>query len=108
MQIQNLRAILIKMLLGALIAAAAIAVVAVLVGNVNDVLWRAIGTLFSAIVHIVLLFGVVSIAAPGANGPNVRSTNLVINASMVIAVLSFFIKPVKNKNTGCKNINNAL
>lgn len=78
------------MLLGALIIAATVAVVAVLVGNINDVMWRAIGTLFSAIVHIVLLFGVVSIAAPGANESNARSTNLVINASMVIAILSFF------------------
>lgn len=86
---QNLRAMLLKIMLGCVIAAALVAVVAVLAGSMGDTGWMAVWTVLSAMVHTALLFGVVSTTA--TNNPLlVRSTNIVINTSMVVAVLSFF------------------
>ncbi|QQS18785.1 hypothetical protein IPL68_01810 [Candidatus Saccharibacteria bacterium] len=86
---QNLRSLLLKIMLGCVIAAAGVAVVAVLAGSMGDAGWRAVWTVFSAMIHTALLFGIVSTTA--TNNPLlVRSTNMVINTSMVVAMLSFF------------------
>lgn len=86
---QSLRSLLLKVMLGCVISAAAVAVTAVLAGNMGDVGWKAIRTVLSAMLHTALLFGVVS-TTETKNPLLVRSTNMVINTSMVIAVLSFF------------------
>lgn len=85
----QIRSLLIKVMLGCVIAAAAVAVIAILVGTMNEVAWRAIGTLISAMVHIAILFGVISMSAP-TTPELARSSNFAINSSMVIAILSFF------------------
>lgn len=89
MKTDQLRGLLLKLLLGALIAAAGVAVIAVLIGQMNDVVWRAIGTIFSAIVHIGIVFTIVSITV-SESAAQKRSTSFVINAAMFVAVLSFF------------------
>lgn len=86
---QTLRSMLLKIMLGCVISAAAVAVTAVLAGNMGDVGWNAIWTVLSAMLHTALLFGVIS-TTETKNPLLVRSTNMVINTSMVIAVLSFF------------------
>ncbi len=85
----QIRRLLIKVMLGCVVAAAAVAVIAILVGTMGEVAWRAIGTLISAMVHIVILFGVISMSAP-TTPELARSSNFAINSSMVIAILSFF------------------
>lgn len=87
--VNKIRSILIKVLLGCLVAAASVAVVAVLIGEMNDITWRLLMTVFSGMIHIGILLSVVSIAAAGSKRA-VQSTNLVINSAMVIATLSFF------------------
>ncbi len=85
----QLRSFLIKIMLGCVIAAAGVAVVAILAGTMGEVAWRAIGTLISAMIHIAILFGVISMSAP-TTPELARSSNFAINSSMVIAILSFF------------------
>lgn len=85
----QMRSLLIKVMLGCIIAAAGVAVIAILVGNMGEVAWRAIGTLLSAIIHIAIIFGVMSMNAP-TTPELARSSNFAINSSMVIAILSFF------------------
>ena len=85
----QIRSLLVKVLLGCVVAAAAVAVVAILVGTMSEVAWRAIGTLISAMVHIAILFGVISMSAP-TTPELARSSNFAINSSMVVAILSFF------------------
>lgn len=86
----KIRNILVKMLLGTLIVSAAVAVIAILVGEMNDIVWRAIGTVVSAMFHIGVVFAIVSIAAGDATRRESRSTAFVINSAMAIASLSFF------------------
>lgn len=84
-----IRALLIKLLLGSVVTAAVVAVVAILLGDFGETAWRAIGTIISAIIHIGILFAVISTST--SNDPRTeRSANVVINVAMAIAVLSFF------------------
>lgn len=85
----QLRGLLIKMMLGCLIAAASVAVIAILIGSMTDIVWRAINTIISAMVHLGILFAIVSMTANG-NRKMIESTNFVINSSIVIVVMSFF------------------
>lgn len=85
----KMRSLLIKLLLGCLVAAASVAVVAVLAGSMTEIVWRAIGTIVSAMIHIGILFAVVSITASGNKKMQI-STNFVVNASIIIIVCSFF------------------
>jgi hypothetical protein len=89
MNIQQIRSWLIKALLGTLVVAATIAVVAILIGELNDTVWRAVGTVLSAMIHIGIVFTVISLGV-GKNPATKRSTDLVVNSAMIIAVLSFF------------------
>ena len=56
--VNKIRSILIKVLLGCLIAAAGVAVVAVLIGEMNDITWRLLMTVFSGMIHIGILLSV--------------------------------------------------
>lgn len=87
MDAQTLRSTLIKLMLGTLVLSAGLAVVLILIGTFNDTAWRAIGTLFSAMIHIGLLFAVLSLATGSVP---TKSDNLVINSAMTIAIASFF------------------
>lgn len=86
---RQLKSLLIKVLLGCLIAAASVAVVAILIGSMSEVVWRSIGTIFSAIIHIGIVFAIISITTSG-NSKVARTTDFVVNASLVIAICSFF------------------
>ena len=87
--VAEMRGLLLKGVLGCLIAAASVAVIAILAGGMEDIAWRAIGTIFIAVVHIFLLFLVLPANRPGVS-PS-RSVNMVINALTVIVVASFFV-----------------
>lgn len=87
--ITKIRSVLIKMMLGAVIAAAAVAVIAILVGSFGDVAWRSIGTIASAIIHILVLLTIVTMSVSNSSLTS-RSTDIVINSTMAITVLSFF------------------
>ncbi|MCA9327325.1 hypothetical protein KDA14_02230 [Candidatus Saccharibacteria bacterium] len=86
---QELRALLLKVMLGCVIGAATVAVTAILAGGLGDTGTNAIFTVLSATVHVAILFGVVS-TTDSKNPLEQRSTNIVINTSMILAVLSFF------------------
>lgn len=89
MNIQQLKSVLIKALLGSIIVAAAVAVVAILIGEMNSTVERSLGTVVSAVLHIVIVFIILSLSTSG-NPTTKRSTEMVISSSMLVAVLSFF------------------
>jgi hypothetical protein len=86
----KLRSSLIKSMLYCLVAAAAVAVVTILVGKFSDTTGKALATIFVALLHIGIVFGLVSVVASHKNDPSPRASDFVINASIAIAVLSFF------------------
>lgn len=87
MKVKEIRSLLIKLFLGALVVAALVAVISILVGSFNETAQRSIGTIFVAMVHILVLFGVLSITSKDPRTE--KSTNLVLNSSIVIVVASF-------------------
>lgn len=84
----QLRSVLIKLMLGCLIVAAAVAVVTILIGEFTDTTGKALGTVFAALIHIGIVLGLVSMAAPEAKVLQ-KSSDAVVNISIGIAVLSF-------------------
>ncbi|MCB9820220.1 hypothetical protein H6796_02895 [Candidatus Nomurabacteria bacterium] len=85
----RLRPILVKSMLGMVIAAAVVAVIAILAGSMGEIAWKSIGTLFAGMVHIFILLAVVSAVSKGDQRTE-TSTNIVINTAMIIAIMSFF------------------
>ncbi len=85
----KLRADLVKLMLGCLVAAAAVAIVTILIGRFDSTTGRALVTVFSALFHIAVVFGLVSMTASKVDVAP-KATDFVINSSIVIAVLSFF------------------
>lgn len=83
------RNILIKLMLGCLVVAAAVAVITILLGEFTDTTGKALGTVFAALIHIGIVFGLVSMTAPG-NKVLQKSSDIVVNISIGIVVLSFF------------------
>lgn len=88
--LEQFKALLVKILLGCLVAAAVVAVIAVLIGGMTDTVWRSVGTITVAMIHIAILFGVIYIATPHGPGTVQRTTNIVVNASIFIVICSFF------------------
>ncbi|HVS58666.1 MAG TPA: hypothetical protein VHD60_02925 [Candidatus Saccharimonadales bacterium] len=86
----KLRSTLVKSMLYCLVAAAAIAVVTILIGKFSDTTGRALGTIFVALIHIGLVFGLVSMLTSKKTDVSPGSTEFVVNTSIIIAVLSFF------------------
>lgn len=84
------RGLLIKLLLGSLVMAAGVAVIAILIGSMTDVVWRSISTILVAIFHILIVFGIVSMPVTEQNEAARRSSNLLMNATVTLVVLSFF------------------
>jgi hypothetical protein len=85
----KLRATLIKLMLGCLILAAAVAIITILIGKFSDTTGKALGTVFVALLHIGIVFGLVSMTA-SKEDVSPRTTDFVINSTVLIAVLSFF------------------
>lgn len=85
----QLRSILIKLMLGCLILAAAVAVITILIGDFTDTTGRALGTVFAALIHIAIVFGLVSMTVPASKELQ-KSSDFVVNMSIGIVVLSFF------------------
>lgn len=84
----QLRSVLIKLMLGCLIVAAAVAVVTILIGEFTDTTGRALGTVFVALIHIGIVFGLVSMAAPETKVLQ-KSSDAVVNILIGIVILSF-------------------
>ena len=86
---KQLRSVLIKLMLGCLILAAAVAVVTILIGEFTDTTGKALSTVFAALIHIGVVFGLVSMTASTSEAQQ-KSSDVVANISIGIAVLSFF------------------
>jgi hypothetical protein len=78
-----------QILIGCLLGAAAIAVVAVLVGSFNDTLGRALGTIAMVALHAILSFSYVSETEKQNKKDGGRSTELFSNTVFVLIVVSF-------------------
>lgn len=77
-------------MLGCLITASSVAVIAILIGSFDSIVWRSLGTVLSAIIHIGIIFIVLSMTSSDDENPAiVRSTNFAVNSAMLIATLSF-------------------
>lgn len=85
----QLRNILLKGMLGCLLVAAGVAIIAILIGNFDELTWRSLGTVFSAVIHIFVLLALLT-GLPENNPITKKSSNIVLNATIVIVVLSFF------------------
>lgn len=85
----QLRSTLTKLILGCLVVAALVAVVTILIGEFNQTTGRALGTVFSALIHLVVVFGLINMTTPSSDVSR-RSSDIVTNIALVIAVLSFF------------------
>lgn len=86
----KLRSVLIKSMLGCLVVAAAVAVITILIGKFSSTTGRALGTIFVALLHIGIVFGLVSMVTSKKTDVSPRSTEAVVNIAILIAVLSFF------------------
>jgi hypothetical protein len=86
----KLRSTLIKSMLYCLVIAAAVEVVTILIGKFSDTTGRALGTIFVALLHIGIVFGLVSMVTSSKTDVSPRSTEFTVNATILIAVLSFF------------------
>lgn len=92
--VPEIRAWLFKGLLGCLITAATIAVVAILIGGMGDIAWRAVGTICIAILHIAFLF--IILPAGHTSVSMRRSSNMIVNALLAIVIGSFFTAVAHN------------
>lgn len=77
-------------MLACLVLAAAIAVITILIGKFSETTGRALGTILVALVHIAIVFGLVSLVTSRKTDAAPKSTELVVNLTIFIAVLSFF------------------
>ena len=78
-----------QILIGCLLGAAAIAVIAVLVGSFNDTLGRALGTIAMVAIHAILSFSYISETEKRDKKDGGRSTELFSNTVFVLIVVSF-------------------
>ena len=89
MSIKSVKSLVVKLLLVSVVAAAVVAVISILIGNVPDIAWRALWTAGLATIHLLLLFLVLSYAEVRRDPRVVNTTNLTVNALMVLFILSF-------------------
>ncbi len=87
---KSLRAITLKTLLGATIAVAVTTVIIILIGVWSDAAWRAIWTMVVAVIHLLIVLGLTSSTLHARDDRSLRSSNAVLNTSLVVAVVSFF------------------
>src|SRR3989344_5441087 len=78
-----------QILIGYLLGAAAVAVIAVLVGSFNDTLGRALGTIAVVALHAVLSFSYITEAEKRDKKDGGRSIELFSNTVFTLIVVSF-------------------
>ena len=78
-----------QILIGCLLGAATIAVIAVLIGSFNDTLGRALGTIAMVAIHAILSFSYISETEKRDKKDGGRSTELFSNTVFVLIVVSF-------------------
>lgn len=83
---KEIKNLVIKILIGCLVAAAALAVVAVLVGGLSDILWRAIVTLILVAGHAVAALTYISTSE---HSEGKEELGFFSNAVFVVIILSF-------------------
>lgn len=88
---QSLRAMALKTLLGATIGTAAVTVIIILIGSWSDVAWRAIWTMVVAVFHLLIVLGLTSSTMHARDERSARSSNSLLNISLLMTVVSFFI-----------------
>lgn len=85
----TVRAVAIKLLLGCVIVAASLAILLILLGQWDETTSKAIWTVVSAAIFIMIALGVVSVTANSLSERMIRSTNALLNISLVLIVLGF-------------------
>lgn len=78
-----------QILIGCLVAAAAIAVIAVLLGSFNEILGKALSTIVAVAAHAAISFGYIAETEKRNRRESRRSTDLFSNIVFVLVVLSF-------------------
>lgn len=86
---ERFKRIFFQILIGCLLGAAAIAVIAVLVGSFNDTLSRALGTIAMAALHAILSFGYITETDKRHKKDRGRSIELFSNSVFALIVTSF-------------------
>lgn len=90
MNTQYLKKLSIKIMIGSLIAAAGLAVIAVLIGEINDVLFRALATLGIVALHALASLAYIGNTTDQAEESQKEELSFFRNTVFVILVLSFF------------------
>lgn len=88
---KTLRSIILKTLLGATVGVAVITVILILIGSWSDTTWRAIWTMVVAIIHLLIVLGLASSTIYARSERAMRSSNGVLNTSLIVTVVSFFV-----------------
>ncbi len=60
----TIRKYLINALIGCLVALGGVAIIAVLIGGMTDLVWRSVGTIFSAVIHIAIILIAIPVKPP--------------------------------------------
>lgn len=89
MNFDKVRGILIKILLGTLIAASAVAVFVILAGTVSDIMGRVIWTFVSAIFYLLVLLGILRVVPYIGDGPKSRSSLFFVNSVLALVCASY-------------------
>lgn len=89
MNFEKVRNILVKILLGTLVAAAAVAVSVILIGAVGDIMWRVIGTLAAAVGYVLVLLATISTVPQINEGPEGRSALFLVNSLLALVCASY-------------------
>ncbi len=85
----NIRNVLIKILLGTVIAAAAVAVGVILIGTASDLITRVIWTIVAALCYVVLLLAIISTLSHIRDQAHLRSTLFVTNSLLALTCASY-------------------
>lgn len=88
---KSLRSISLKTLLGTTIAVAVVTVILILIGSWSDATWRAIWTMVIAVIHLLIVLGLASSTMHAKDERSMRSSNAVLNTSLVVTIVSFFV-----------------
>ena len=89
MNFEKVRNILVKILLGTLVAAAAVAVGVILIGTVGDIMWRVIGTLAAAVGYVLVLLAIISTVPQINEEPEGRSALFLVNSLLALVCASY-------------------
>lgn len=89
MNFEKVRNVLIKILLGTLIATSAVAVFVILMGSVTDIMWRVIWTFAAAIFYLLVLLGILQTVPNIGNTPKARSGLFLVNSTLALVCASY-------------------